>query len=39
MNIPKSTAYRTLKSLTEQGFLVQVSQEARQPQGGDLQPR
>ena len=25
MNIPKSTAYRALKSLTEKGFLVQVS--------------
>ena len=44
MNIPKSTAYRALKSLTEKGFLVQVSRgtwskKPEQPLGGDLPPR
>ena len=42
--LPKSTAYRALKSLTEKGFLVQFSRGTRsktpgQPPGGDLRPR
>ena len=44
VNIPKSTAYRALKSLTEKGFLVQFSRgtsskKPGKPQGGDLRPR